>query len=137
VWRSDKESQILRVGNSPIDNRSSMRTILENGDQPITTTKLDDILSQFNTVKLLKIDIEGSEYPVLYTSTQLNKVQEIVGEYHEFLDTKDISINGYKQNKKGLYDFLTNQGFKITLFQEHVSYVPGYKTGTFKAIKNI
>ena len=114
-----------------------MRTVLENGDQQVNTIKLDNILSQFNNVKLLKIDIEGSEYPVLYTCSQLNKVEEIIGEYHEYDKTKNHSINNFKFNKEGLIDFLTTQGFKVTLLQNHVSYVPGYKTGIFKAIKII
>jgi DNA polymerase III delta prime subunit len=111
-----------------------MMTISENGTQFVESIGLDSILSNFNRIKLLKIDIEGSEYPVLYTSTQLYKVKEIVGEYHEFLNTKNISINGYKQNIEDLYKFLTDQGFKIIHLKESFSLVKNYKFGQFKAI---
>ena len=43
---------------------------------------LDESLSQFERVQLLKLDCEGSEYPILLTSSQLHCVQRIVGEYH-------------------------------------------------------
>jgi hypothetical protein len=44
---------------------------------------LDEVLGRFACVKLLKLDCKGSEYPILLTSTQLPKVERIVGEYHE------------------------------------------------------
>ena len=31
---------------------------------------------------MLKIDCEGAEYPILFTTTQLNYIEEICGEYH-------------------------------------------------------
>ncbi len=43
---------------------------------------LDTILSRFDRVRILKLDCEGSEYPILLTSTQLHRVERIVGEYH-------------------------------------------------------
>ena len=33
-------------------------------------------------IRLLKIDCEGAEYPILLTTTQLHLVDEICGEYH-------------------------------------------------------
>jgi len=134
VWKSNEPSQSLKISHSTIDSRESMMTISENGTQFVESIGLDSILSNFNRIKLLKIDIEGSEYPVLYTSTQLYKVKEIVGEYHEFLNTKNISINGYKQNIEDLYKFLTDQGFKIIHLKESFSLVKNYKFGQFKAI---
>jgi hypothetical protein len=34
-------------------------------------------------VRLLKIDVEGAEFPILMTSQELGRVEEIVGELHE------------------------------------------------------
>ena len=54
------------------------------GDQSrVLAVPLDEVLGRFERVKLLKLDCEGSEYPILLTSTQLPKVERIVGEYHE------------------------------------------------------
>jgi FkbM family methyltransferase len=49
----------------------------------VQTVPLDEVLGRFERVKLLKLDCEGSEYPILLTSTQLPRVERIVGEYHE------------------------------------------------------
>ncbi len=49
----------------------------------VPAVPLDEVLGRFERVKLLKLDCEGSEYPILLTSTQLPKVERIVGEYHE------------------------------------------------------
>ena len=44
---------------------------------------LDDVLTELGPVRLMKIDVEGAEYPILLTARGLELVQEIVGEYHE------------------------------------------------------
>ena len=49
----------------------------------VLAVPLDEVLGRFERVKLLKLDCEGSEYPILLTSTQLPKVERIVGEYHD------------------------------------------------------
>jgi hypothetical protein len=35
-------------------------------------------------VRMVKVDCEGSEYPILLTAKTLHLVDEIVGEFHEF-----------------------------------------------------
>ena len=57
------------------------------GIQKVGVIPLDRILAGFKKVKLLKIDCEGSEFPILLTSKMLHKVERIVGEYHE-IDAK-------------------------------------------------
>jgi len=49
---------------------------------PVTAVPLDENLSQHDEVRCLKIDAEGSEFPILLTSSVLHRVQEIVGELH-------------------------------------------------------
>ncbi len=43
----------------------------------------DEILKQFTRVRLLKLDCEGSEFPILLTCQLLERVEQILGEYHE------------------------------------------------------
>ena len=50
---------------------------------PVEATPLDDVLRRFEHVRLLKLDCEGSEFPILLTSLELGRVREIVGEVHE------------------------------------------------------
>ncbi len=47
------------------------------------TIALDEILGRFERVKVLKLDCEGSEFPILLTSRLLSRVERIVGEFHE------------------------------------------------------
>jgi FkbM family methyltransferase len=49
-----------------------------------TSMPLDAILERFGRVKLLKIDCEGSEFPILLTSQRLDRVERVVGEIHEY-----------------------------------------------------
>jgi hypothetical protein len=50
----------------------------------VATIALDAVLTELPRVRLLKIDAEGAEYPILLTSTRLSQVDTIIGEYHEF-----------------------------------------------------
>ncbi len=49
----------------------------------VSVMPLDEILARFERVKFLKLDCEGSEFPILLTSKQLHKVDYIAGEIHE------------------------------------------------------
>lgn len=49
----------------------------------VETLALDEVLRKFDRVTLLKLDCEGSEFPILLTSQELHRVDEIVGEFHE------------------------------------------------------
>jgi FkbM family methyltransferase len=43
---------------------------------------LDDLLTQLAHVRLLKLDCEGAEWPLLAEATQWHRVQAVCGEYH-------------------------------------------------------
>ena len=61
---------------------------------------LDDLISEYGHIDLLKMDIEGSEYPVLYESKKLDQVKQITMEWH------------YGSSKMAeLIIYLENQGF--------------------------
>ncbi|CAN0498790.1 unnamed protein product, partial [Phaeothamnion confervicola] len=51
--------------------------------ESVQTISLDDILREHPHIRYLKIDAEGAEYPILFTSTLLARVYEISGEFHE------------------------------------------------------
>jgi FkbM family methyltransferase len=47
---------------------------------------LDDVLTACGPTRVLKLDAEGSEFPILLTASRLDLVDAVVGEYHEFSD---------------------------------------------------
>lgn len=133
VWRSDDDRKTINFESNVLDWNTGMGRVRD-GDWKdtieVSCTRFDDVLSKFDRVRFLKMDVEGSEYAILYTSKQLHKVEEIVGEFHE-LDGSEI--NGYKFDRHGLKRFLEEQGFTITKL-ESSSY--SNLAGFFRAIKN-
>ena len=54
----------------------------------VPTVGLDSVLAETGPVRFLKIDAEGSEFPILLTSRRLDLVEAIGGEYHELTDAE-------------------------------------------------
>lgn len=50
--------------------------------EDVVRIAFDDLVRDLGRVDLVKIDAEGSEYPILLGSAMLGRVGEIVGEYH-------------------------------------------------------
>lgn len=121
VWRSDLSFNPDLYFQPSIDivNTGGGNVLFASEGIKIETISLDNILSAYNKVRLIKLDCEGSEFPILFTSKQLHKVQEIVGEYHEIqVIPENCKINGYTQFTIGeLETFLHQQGFTVEHFR--------------------
>lgn len=79
---------------------------------PVPSRSLDEILDPHDSVRFLKIDCEGCEWPILYTCSQLGKVQEIAGEYHLIpQDAREVQNLPHPVSLEGLENFLQAQGF--------------------------
>jgi FkbM family methyltransferase len=57
------------------------------GGTPVMTIPFDNVIDRATQrgerrIRLLKLDCEGSEYPLLMTSKRLDYIDEIVGEFH-------------------------------------------------------
>lgn len=130
VWRSDIDVETLKFDSNIVDANTGMGTFFGEGTIEVECVKLDDVLENFESVRILKIDVEGSEYPILYTSKKLDKVQEIVGEFHE--DRCFEYYNDYAPNREGLTSFLQDNGFEVVQMQ---SSSWSATCGNFKAIK--
>ena len=71
-------------------------------------------------MKLLKIDVEGSEYPILFSAKQLGVVDEICGEYHN-VDSSIMpdraKVPGVPQNftGEGLREFFEAAGWSVRI----------------------
>jgi FkbM family methyltransferase len=93
-------------------------------DQPrVLAVPLDEVLRRFERVKLLKLDCEGSEYLILLTSTQLPKVERIVGEYHEIHESAmplliaEARLDGFTSyGSDSLTRKLESTGFRVSIF---------------------
>lgn len=98
------------------DNSSLGTAFTKSGTSRVTTISLDDILQQYDKVRLLKIDAEGAEYPILYCSSMLDKVEEIVGEIHDINQENVLEspLSYTKEcNRVDLINHLKSFGFEL------------------------
>jgi FkbM family methyltransferase len=128
VWRSDEPAQKLRFDNDIVDYNTGTGRVFEGGRIEVDSIALDDVLESHPCVKLLKMDAEGSEYSMLFTSKNLHRVHTIVGEFHEFPTTKNI--NGYSLDREGLRKYFVDLGWEIEIQPSEHS----QSAGLFKAV---
>jgi FkbM family methyltransferase len=98
VWRSDANDDQLRFDGYQMFPKSfsGMEGILNTGNgsvlwgtgDVVEKIALDDVIDEITSkgkrrVRLLKLDCEGAEWPILLTSRRLHLVDEIAGEFHE------------------------------------------------------
>jgi FkbM family methyltransferase len=98
AWRSDRNTDELcfsgyrgfpasYAGMEGIVNTGNGSVMWGNGE-PVAKLAFDDIVDLVTTqgenrVRLLKLDCEGAEWPILLTSQRLDLIDEICGEFHE------------------------------------------------------
>ena len=98
VWRSDTNDDELRFdGYHPFPRSfTGMEGIVNTGDgsviwgegEPVAKLVFDDLVDMVTDrgerrVRLLKLDCEGAEWPILLTSRRLALIDQIAGEFHE------------------------------------------------------
>jgi len=90
VWRSDRGHGVLRYsgytkmlpdGPDPVGVNTGGGDVFAQSGPRIKTVGLDQIIAD-REISILKLDCEGSEYPILLTSKKLKQVRAIIGEYH-------------------------------------------------------
>lgn len=106
-----KEPKILTF------NTGGANVLQPENDIPVKAICLDNIIKNIvggKNIDVLKIDCEGSEYPILYSCTMLRKVDYIVMEHHVCIHPKE-TVEKYKYDftKEGMQDFLQHNGFTI------------------------
>jgi FkbM family methyltransferase len=89
VWRSDASGESLfYTRSSDPTNTGAVRVNSTTGRPARHVVRFDDAIeeaakaSDNGRVRLAKLDVEGSEFPILYTATRLELIDELVGEYH-------------------------------------------------------
>lgn len=108
AWRSDpNDDELYFDGYHPFPKSfTGMEGIINTGDgsviwgagKPVKKIAFDAIIDEVTNhgekrVRLLKLDCEGAEWPILLTSQRLHLIDEICGEFHEiggeFLETSE------------------------------------------------
>jgi FkbM family methyltransferase len=121
VWRSDiatpyvhfqKYSNPLNTGGGGVMYQTGI---------PVPAIRFDEILCRIGEIDLLKIDAEGSEFPILFTSKQLYRVKEIVGEYHEMNNVPEcLRIPGHPDfTGSALGNYLKDMGYEVVF--QHIA----------------
>jgi FkbM family methyltransferase len=89
VWRSDQVvEKLFFVGSADAANTSGGGVVWPDAGTPVDVVTLDDVIRDVTDggnkrIKLLKIDCEGAEFPILLTSRMLLVIDNIHGEFHE------------------------------------------------------
>jgi len=111
VWGSNKKIKYHRFSITPGNNTVvyDQRPYVEGQEsyETIKPRKMSDVIKTIGgSIDFLKIDCEGSEYNILYSlsKSELNKINFIVIEYHEF-------DNKQKNTGLALSLFLKKNGF--------------------------
>lgn len=86
VWRSDESVASLSLHN-PLDERNTgaCRLTEDSTAPPVPTVAFDALIDELGArrrLRLVKLDCEGAEWPILLTSRRLDRIDALCGEYH-------------------------------------------------------
>ncbi len=133
VWKSNSHNETVSISDFPILDGNFINTggaisrVSPADTYTVPTISLDTLIGE-QSIRLLKLDCEGAEFPIILTATQLHRVKEIVGEYHEY-DNYTVG---------NLVTHLQSLGFR-TKHQQHRQYLDGewipLPRGYFRAIR--
>lgn len=128
VWKDDDNDKLTFLkSNNEINTGggSVMTSEVRDEEYQVNTFPFDDILrlrlykNKTKEKVLLKLDCEGSEFPILFGAKNLDDIDYICGEYHELYEyiPEIAKVDGYKSyDVYTLQDFLKDKGFKFTYF---------------------
>ena len=127
VWRSDETVDKLTFTPSTDEANTAGGNVWSDGAVEVDAVPFDEVMKEVTDggdkrVRMLKVDCEGSEFPILFTSRSLHLVDDIRGEYHEFGGEHDehvipeaMKVEGYERfTIAELTDVLQRAGFDVT-----------------------
>jgi len=148
MWRSDEKPGTVKFMASQMCENTGGGCVLDNGITYHYTDKdwvevaavcfdefIDGLPARLGRpnarVRMLKMDCEGSEYPILLTSKRLHLIDEVVGEFHEGEYTAEAAkkLGVTKLDRSALKNHLEAAGFTVKI-KEHSS-----SLGTFHAVR--
>jgi FkbM family methyltransferase len=129
VWRSDVPEKVLYYSGNFVENEllntGGGNVIWHTQGNTVPAIPFDAVVLHATKkaqrrIRLLKLDCEGSEWPILFTSSTLHLIDEICGEFHEIGGKYDasippFSIEGFDHfTIDYLVKFLGEKGFNVT-----------------------
>jgi len=135
AWRSDRNTDELRFdGYHPFPKSfTGMEGILNTGNgsvvwgsgEPVAKIAFDEIVDRVthrgeHRVRLLKLDCEGAEWPILLTSQRLGLIDEICGEFHE-IGGQYFEISEDRPAKQPVFSFENVERFTIDVLVDHLT----------------
>jgi FkbM family methyltransferase len=134
IWRSDLDVSELKYTGYPAtangSNSGGGNVVFDDGHNiAVRAEALDSILSNIRKVRLLKLDCESSEWPILLTCRLLDAVEDIAGEFHEIggyfnnaqIPTKAQVANYESYVASDLVSFLGRHGFSVQIHRNNNS----------------
>ena len=140
AWRSDpNDDELYFDGYHPFPaSYSGMNGILNTGNgsviwpsggngTPVIKFAFDEIVDVLTNhgekrVRLLKLDCEGAEWPILLTSRRLDLIDEICGEFHE-IGGEFLEISEDRLTKQPIFSYEGSTKFTIDLLVSYLSSV--------------
>ncbi|MDQ3802861.1 MAG: FkbM family methyltransferase [Acidobacteriota bacterium] len=131
VWRSDGNDDVLRFSGYPscvkVTNTGGGDVIWSQDGPVVPKMSFDELVREAaldgsGRVRLVKLDCEGSEWPILYTSETLHLVEEICGEFHEIGGAHDRRRSPYSIRGQNTFTapqlacLLESKGFQVSFF---------------------
>jgi FkbM family methyltransferase len=135
VWRSDANDDELRfdgyhpfpesyVGMEGIVNTGNGSVIWGEGE-PVPKLAFDEIVDSVTNrgkqrVRLLKLDCEGAEWPILLTSRRLHLIDTICGEFHE-LGGLFLEISENRRSKEPIFRTESRTKYTIDMLERFLN----------------
>ena len=115
VWRSDQPATQLAMHN-PVDSHNTGAGQVRPGEG-VSAVAFDDLIDAVGgRVRLVKLDCEGAEWPVLLTSRRLHLIDELCGEYHLTDLPEAFAVEGVATfTPEVLRRRLESEGFRVRL----------------------
>jgi FkbM family methyltransferase len=136
VWRSDRMGDTLFHGGYDADNTGGGSILYNTTGEKLDVIAFDEIIRDVTNdgqkrVRLVKIDCEGSEHPILLTSRLLHLIDSIHGEYHNCSISPVARVEGVSRfTIAELQQHLQKVGFAVKSFANHPDFGLFFATRT-------
>jgi FkbM family methyltransferase len=153
AWRSDDNDDVLYFDGYPqmgaMSNTGGGRVLTHGNGRLVPKTNFDAFVSNVTRhgrerVRFLKLDCEGSEWPILFTSKTLPWLDEIRGEIHETFRPGSCRNDGIKGEGgrsfeklvvEDLLNLLTEQNFEVEYLPSFFQVAYFERLGILSAIR--
>jgi FkbM family methyltransferase len=134
AWRSDRNTDQLRFDGYHLFTESypGLEGVLNTGNgsvvwgsgEPVTKIAFDEIVDRVTNhgerpVRLLKLDCEGAEWPILLTSQRLGLIDEICGEFHE-IGGQFLEVGEDRPGQAPVFSFANVEKFTIDVLVDYL-----------------